>query len=928
MVERMTKLLSVRTLTPLVLLVLFVGTAKAADYLWTGATNSNLDVDTNWAGGSRPAGIGTDQPSTPTINDTIVFDSATWTRPPRRLYTRTNRKWGSIVLNNGTISWANDGNNQGNYSWGGTDTLVVGDNDATAAVANFNVTNWNQGGTTGTKTYVVNSDGTLASGRGGVHNWSNGGGYDTVMQLLGGTVDINGQLQESQISGDAGDYVSFEALGSTFTFNQGTAAGRFDELSDVTAQFGDSFRLGGTLPSDPRKGLEATESGGRYTISIGAATNEWQGPSGGSWGTVGNWVRAYVPDHVDDKARFGDIQPGNVVIDTASRTLDRLEFTNTAGSYDIQATGGRTLTAGSISQSNNVSNTISAPLAGGGMTFDIQAGTLDLPGGLNTSGTVDVNVAPTASLNLSGPLNADTLRVNAGAMATGASATVNALDLSAGGTVNTGGNPVTVTNEMKLPDSITATITGGSFTATGNDLANANAARTFGLSGGTLQLAAPAGPPEAGLIRHFVFNGGVAADTSGNGGLAGLTAGATVAPTGGKHSEGYLDLSGSTNARLTIGTGTGDAPQLGTSYTLTAWYQNSTDTGYRTLWRGLDNAPSGTGDHQVIVNGGTNNLGVYGNKSGGRFQQAGSATIPGGTGADNTWHFMAVVNDVGTQEFYTDNGSDLLLLGTLNKTMQNNYLGTLGNYLSGSQRFAQKLDDALIYNRALTNDELLAAMAGGGSDPLDLPMTHIAVSAPSALDLGDNTLDHTLGNLTLGADLAVQGANSVSFDAVSGSGALTGPVTTIIRDSVSPGSSTGTLTFDGSLVMDDPDGNPMTYYWELSDAGNQDLVISAELSILDPLIVRLMDDGATPSALTQFDLFQFTSFSGDLGLISFDTSQVDGLPLWDTSGLDLAMDADSIYMTGLRIIPEPGTVAIAALGALGMSLLGRRRRTR
>ena len=256
-----------KNLTALLGIAALTGTASAATvYNWTGTNSNNLNDDGNWAGGSQPAGIGNDQPSTPAIDDTLVFDSDTWVRAPRRLYTRTNRKWGTIQLNNGSIDWANDGNNQGNYSWGGTTTMIVGDGDLTvAAVADFNVTNWNQGGTTGTKTYVINADGTLASARGGTHNWSNGANYDTVMRVIGGTVNINGILQESQIIGDADDYVSFEAIGGTFTFNKG-GADQFDDAGDVTGAFGDSFRLGGSLNSG-NAALELTDGGATWTLT-------------------------------------------------------------------------------------------------------------------------------------------------------------------------------------------------------------------------------------------------------------------------------------------------------------------------------------------------------------------------------------------------------------------------------------------------------------------------------------------------------------------------------------------------------------------------------------------------------------------------------------------------------------------------------------
>lgn len=249
------------TLTAVAILALVIAgadNARGTVYDWTGAIDYNLNVDGNWAGGTQPAGIGSDQPSTPAIGDSLVFDSATWTRKPRTLYTRTTRKWGSIVLKNGTVDWKNDGNNQGNYSWGGTDTLVVGDGDATAAWAQFNVVNWNKGGTTGTKTYVINSDGKLSSNRGGAHQWSNGATYDTVMRLLGGEVDINGAF-DAELTGDSGDYVVFEAAGSKFTANYGGALGDIDAVK-ANMGAGMSFRPAAGLV------LTATDGGTRFTI--------------------------------------------------------------------------------------------------------------------------------------------------------------------------------------------------------------------------------------------------------------------------------------------------------------------------------------------------------------------------------------------------------------------------------------------------------------------------------------------------------------------------------------------------------------------------------------------------------------------------------------------------------------------------------------
>lgn len=255
---------------------MMAGAASAGTvWTWTGATSNNLNVTTNWLedGGvasSFPA-ANSNQIDTPSdTTSVIIFDSNTWSTGPRNIYTRTGTDWGVIRVLNGTVNWQNDGNNSGNYSYSdatsSSPTLEVGDGDTTAAVANINITQWNE--SDGDKTYVIYSDGTLASARGGNHDWSNGGN-DTVMRILGGAVNINGAFEEADLLSDANDYVSFEAIGSTFTFNKG-AAGWFDGSTDVTSGFstngGGAFVLGGTL-NIGNADLELTDNGGSWTIT-------------------------------------------------------------------------------------------------------------------------------------------------------------------------------------------------------------------------------------------------------------------------------------------------------------------------------------------------------------------------------------------------------------------------------------------------------------------------------------------------------------------------------------------------------------------------------------------------------------------------------------------------------------------------------------
>ncbi|MFK7789804.1 MAG: hypothetical protein AB8C95_09980, partial [Phycisphaeraceae bacterium] len=221
---------------------IIAGSADAATtYVWTGAgaPNENVNNAANWlVNGVVPAAAPSDnggQPATPGIDDVLLFDSlsATWVAPPRvarKLFSNTpDRPWGSIVVNNGTIDFKGDSNSFRNRSWSGTNTVVVGDGDANAAVLNLFLYELNAGTSTiggspspnDTKTYVVNSDGTLVNGQLGSSGnstdltWSNNATLDTVMRLLGGTSIIDVAIDEASILDDAGDYVSFEALGST-----------------------------------------------------------------------------------------------------------------------------------------------------------------------------------------------------------------------------------------------------------------------------------------------------------------------------------------------------------------------------------------------------------------------------------------------------------------------------------------------------------------------------------------------------------------------------------------------------------------------------------------------------------------------------------------------------------------------------------------
>jgi hypothetical protein len=263
-----------KTLSILAVTAAAVSTASAATYIWTGGdgiggggSGTNWYDVANWDGGVAPS-TGTSKIASPiatAATDIAIFDS----EMSLLNYMPTDnieliRVSGSfypmnIDLRNGTLNF----NRAENYAYG--NTFTIGDGDLmTAAVFHMAATiDLNRDGSSLLKTYVVNADGTLSFGQS--FTWSHSGSRDAVVQLLGGAVTSSNSI--TGLIGDAGDYVSFEAAGSTFTAGFG---GSFVLGTDVTGEFGDSFRLGGALASDGST-LSYTDNGNStFTVGVNA----------------------------------------------------------------------------------------------------------------------------------------------------------------------------------------------------------------------------------------------------------------------------------------------------------------------------------------------------------------------------------------------------------------------------------------------------------------------------------------------------------------------------------------------------------------------------------------------------------------------------------------------------------------------------------
>ena len=150
----------------------------------------------------------------------------------------------------------------------------------------------------------------------------------------------------------------------------------------------------------------------------------------------------------------------------------------------------------------------------------------------------------------------------------------------------------------------------------------------------------------------------------------------------------------------------GTAPVFGQYYTMFAvWYPRVTDTGWRTFWRG-DN------DHNIIVQDGTKNLGMYSNRNG-AFRD---------TGYDISiaWQTIIVVGSgdsstasTGTQSYYIDGQ----LVGTTDRVAS----GTNASSFGYSGQAPGYFIEFGFCNQAFSTSEiqdlhqsLSLAMSGGG----------------------------------------------------------------------------------------------------------------------------------------------------------------------------------------------------------------------
>lgn len=187
-----------------------------------------------------------------------------------------------------------------------------------------------------------------------------------------------------------------------------------------------------------------------------------------------------------------------------------------------------------------------------------------------------------------------------------------------------------------------------------------------------------------------------------------------------------------------------------------------------------------------------------------------------------------------------------------------------------------------------------------------------------SVTLGANGSLSPAGIVTMGTGTSfdLSAKNQVTLEGFAGGGAIQLPADTLSVTTLSPGTSSGTLTFVGAGVLDISGVVPGGLQFELGAMSDRVDVIGGTLVLGDGSIDW---DSFTFTAGTGFveglhTLFSAEAISGSLGANL--TGQIGG---WDAR---LLVSGDLLQ---LQVVPEPSALLLAAVGLGSLMLLWRRR---
>lgn len=279
--------------------------------------------------------------------------------------------------------------------------------------------------------------------------------------------------------------------------------------------------------------------------------------------------------------------------------------------------------------------------------------------------------------------------------------------------------------------------------------------------------------------------------TANNGAVAGITGG---------RSGNAMQLSTDTNQHMNVAIGYGEETDLGTSFTISAWYHiNTPPTGNATnryfIFEGSENFDISYGIRDL----GAGNAGI---NDGQAFTQGGSLNIPDAA-LDGWQHVLQTYTPVAGQveiETYVNGTS----VGTL-MIASGDLLGTGVNFGAArnsetNRGFDGLIDEVAIWKRVLTTEEIVSVYALGlnssplvSSDPVATPPTIVSFGFdPASVDPGSSstlswevtgatsvTITGGIGavDLTGSQDITINGETTLTLVAINGNSVQTAETT-------------------------------------------------------------------------------------------------------------------------------------------------------
>ena len=599
-----------------------------------------------------------------------------------------------------------------------------------------------------------------------------------------GEIQIDWNLAKLNVNGGNGSTV--KVLVNGVEVDSGTVA--FDDAVGIsrvvaaTVQAGDFVDI--ALTAEGTDGSHADGSdGSTFTASIlaqNAVELTWDGNGDGDWGEIvaglSNWEDASGP--VDWFPDVGSPARATINANTVTVAADRQASALTlTGTGAVEVDDGQELL---VMQETTFDDGTSLTLGTGATLRTLGGGSI---ASLITTGD--------ATIDIRGPIS------------------VGSLDDSgvAGTLVKAGTGTLALDNSAKSVSAAATTIKieKGTISATGsNPLGGAPAVE---LAGGQLSITGPLKAPFAAWAFED-GSGNVAADSSGRGnGLDGdIVDGTWVTDDPDRGTVLSLDGDGD---YINVG----DLSLTSNTVTLAMWLN-----GHKMEdWAGIMMAAN------------TRNGIGYGNNENLHYTWNGNSTWRWHDGAaipDDQWVFVAATIAPDGTTTYVGSGGVLNSVENPVANAVETIDGLHIGYDFGSRFFAGLVDDAVIFDRALTQAEINDLFAGGqlpAATPLDLSSTTVTVSASSTLDVTsdgpsafgplrmEGGMLTTTGNAGIGfADTTVvAGAVDVGFETLvdTNPGAITAPGATIVKSGLA------------DLVVDTAGGGKMIQAQDNSGAG-------------------------------------------------------------------------------------------------------------